>query len=67
MHLWVCTAKMNMGDAVDFEDYVSRPDEITAAEVCGSSVELCSHIKAPLHIFSVLQSVAKSYLKLSGG
>lgn len=30
----VCTAKMNLGDEVDLEDYVSRPDKISAAEVC---------------------------------
>lgn len=29
----VCTAKMNLGDEVDLEDYVSRPDKISAAEV----------------------------------
>jgi hypothetical protein len=33
--LWiqVCTAKMNLSDEVDLEDYVSRPDKISAAEV----------------------------------
>lgn len=34
MFLQVCTAKMNLGDEVDLEDYVSRPDKISAAEVC---------------------------------
>ncbi|GFY81693.1 regulatory particle triple-A ATPase 3 [Actinidia rufa] len=29
----VCTAKMNLGDEVDLEDYVSHPDKISAAEV----------------------------------
>ncbi|KAL8162779.1 hypothetical protein V2J09_014268 [Rumex salicifolius] len=29
----VCTSKMNLGDEVDLEDYVSRPDKISAAEV----------------------------------
>ena len=33
MFLQVCTAKMNLGDEVDLEDYVSRPDKISAAEV----------------------------------
>lgn len=32
-HVQVCTAKMNLGDEVDLEDYVSRPDKISAAEV----------------------------------
>ncbi|KAL2488457.1 26S protease regulatory subunit 6B-like protein [Forsythia ovata] len=31
----VCTAKMNLGDEVDLEDYVSRPDKISAAEIAG--------------------------------
>ncbi|KAL0389149.1 UNVERIFIED_CONTAM: 26S proteasome regulatory subunitB [Sesamum calycinum] len=29
----VCTAKMNLSDEVDLEDYVSRPDKISAAEI----------------------------------
>lgn len=33
-HVQVCTAKMNLGDEVDLEDYVSRPDKISAADVC---------------------------------
>lgn len=32
-HMQVCTAKMNLSDEVDLEDYVSRPDKISAAEV----------------------------------
>lgn len=36
----VCTAKMNLGDEVDLEDYVSRPDKISAAEVCGYDIQL---------------------------
>jgi len=28
-----CTAKMNMSDEVDLEDYVNRPDKISAAEI----------------------------------
>lgn len=33
LSLQVCTAKMNLSDEVDLEDYVSRPDKISAAEV----------------------------------
>ena len=33
LFLQVCTAKMNLSDEVDLEDYVSRPDKISAAEV----------------------------------
>lgn len=33
----VCTAKMNLSDEVDLEDYVSRPDKISAAEVSDSA------------------------------
>merc|ERR1712099_232401 len=29
----VCTAKMNLSDEVDLEDYVARPDKISAAEI----------------------------------
>ncbi|KAG2451031.1 hypothetical protein HYH02_004300 [Chlamydomonas schloesseri] len=29
----VCTSKMNLSDEVDLEDYVSRPDKISAAEI----------------------------------
>lgn len=28
-----CTAKMNLADEVDLEDYVNRPDKISAAEI----------------------------------
>ncbi|KAL7081882.1 hypothetical protein ACP275_14G066400 [Erythranthe tilingii] len=31
----ICTAKMNLSDEVDLEDYVSRPDKISAAEISG--------------------------------
>ncbi|KAL0450885.1 UNVERIFIED_CONTAM: 26S proteasome regulatory subunitB [Sesamum latifolium] len=31
----VCTAKMNLSDEVDLEDYVSRPDKISAVEEAG--------------------------------
>jgi AAA+ superfamily predicted ATPase len=42
----VCTAKMNLSEEVDLEDYVSRPDKISAAEV--GSVWITSSI-----IFSI--------------
>lgn len=29
----MCTSKMNLSDEVDLEDYVSRPDKISAAEI----------------------------------
>ena len=29
----VCTAKANLNDEVDLEDYVSRPEKISAAEL----------------------------------
>ncbi len=28
-----CTAKMNLSEEVDLEDYVSRPDKISNAEI----------------------------------
>ncbi len=33
LFLQVCNAKMNLSDEVDLEDYVSRPDKISAADV----------------------------------
>lgn len=33
LDLQVCTGRMNLSDEVDLEDYVSRPDKISAAEV----------------------------------
>ena len=31
--LQACTAKMNLGEEVDLEDYVGRPDKINNAEI----------------------------------
>ncbi|KAE9596095.1 hypothetical protein Lal_00031111 [Lupinus albus] len=39
----VCTAKMNLGDEVDLEDYVSRPDKISAAEISAICQEAGMH------------------------
>ena len=33
LHAQVCTAKMNLSDEVDLEDYVGRTDKISAAEI----------------------------------
>jgi len=41
----VCTAKMNLSDEVDLEDYVCRPDKITAADVSLLSLRGFSIIK----------------------
>lgn len=35
----VCTAKMNLSDEVDLEDYVCRPDKISAADVSPLSLQ----------------------------
>lgn len=34
-----CTAKMNLGDDVDLEDYVNRPEKISAADVAAIAQE----------------------------
>jgi hypothetical protein len=50
----VCTAKMNLSDEVDMEDYVSRPDKISAAEVsrsCNLLLATCFVLKS-LHFMS---------------
>jgi len=39
----VCTAKMNLSDEVDLEDYVSRPDKISAAEIASICQEAGMH------------------------
>lgn len=39
----VCTNKMNLGDEVDLEDYVSRPDKISAAEIAAICQEAGMH------------------------
>ncbi|WRX11530.1 AAA ATPase [Theobroma cacao] len=40
---YVCTAKMNLSDEVDLEDYVSRPDKISAAEIAAICQEAGMH------------------------
>jgi 26S proteasome regulatory subunit T3 len=39
----VCTSKMNLSDEVDLEDYVSRPDKISAAEIAAICQEAGLH------------------------
>lgn len=39
----VCTAKMNLSDEVDLEDFVSRPDKISAAEIAAICQEAGMH------------------------
>ncbi|KAL6894609.1 hypothetical protein ACP4OV_008707 [Aristida adscensionis] len=39
----VCTAKMNLSDDVDLEDYVSRPDKISAADIAAICQEAGVH------------------------
>jgi 26S proteasome regulatory subunit T3 len=39
----VCTAKMNLSDEVDLEDYVSRPDKISAADISAICQEAGMH------------------------
>ena len=54
---------MNLGDEVDLEDYVSRPDKISAAEVSSSArVKTLLHLKEqPFILFSYCSPL--SYLK----
>ena len=39
----VCTGKMNLSDEVDLEDYVSRPDKVSAAEISAICQEAGMH------------------------
>ena len=43
-HSQACTAKMNLSEEVDLEDYVARPDKINNAEIasiCQASGGVC--------------------------
>lgn len=51
----VCTAKMNLSDEVDLEDYVSRPDKISAAEV--SFFKLLTNFIYRLHNWAICGGV----------
>ena len=42
-HTQVCTNKMNLSDEVDLEDYVSRTDKISAAEISAVCQEAGMH------------------------
>jgi len=65
VYFQVCTAKMNLSDEVDLEDYVSRPDKISAAEV---SCFFLSHLR---FMYKFLKLIAKfhflTYLQAWGG
>lgn len=39
----VCTSKMNLGDDVDLEDYVQRPEKLSAAEITAVCQEAGLH------------------------
>ena len=39
----MCTSKMNLSDEVDLEDFVSRPDKISAAEIAAICQEAGLH------------------------
>lgn len=51
--LQVCTNKMNLGDEVDLEDYVSRPDKISAAEISAICQEAGMHAVSREGVVSV--------------
>merc|ERR1711916_220875 len=38
-----CTSKMNLGDDVDLEDYVNRPDKISSADISAICQEAGLH------------------------
>ncbi|KAI3474309.1 hypothetical protein Pfo_029097 [Paulownia fortunei] len=58
----VCTAKMNLSDDVDLEDYVSRPDKISAAEHDGPYI--ISHASFSLMYYHVLGFIDNTYIYL---
>ncbi|KAJ8769863.1 hypothetical protein K2173_008945 [Erythroxylum novogranatense] len=55
---FVCTSKMNLGDEVDLEDYVSRPDKICDAELFVKKRECMRRRK---NKYVILQGLEKGY------
>ena len=43
LRMQACTANMSLGEEVDLEDYVSRPDKISAAEIAAICQEAGMH------------------------
>lgn len=47
------TAKMNLSEEIDLEDYVSRPDKISCAEISSISQEVYIKVKKIVNIFTL--------------
>ena len=65
-HGQVCTAKMNLSDEVDLEDYVSRPDKISAAEIAAICQEAGMHaVRKNRCVKTVQRALLDKYLILA--
>ncbi|KAK1597258.1 hypothetical protein QYE76_013485 [Lolium multiflorum] len=57
----VCTARMNLSDEVDLEDYVSRPDKISAADISAICQEAGMHAVRKNRYVILPKDIEKGY------
>eukprot|EP01023_Acetabularia_acetabulum_P019290 TRINITY_DN1980_c0_g1_i4.p1 TRINITY_DN1980_c0_g1~~TRINITY_DN1980_c0_g1_i4.p1 ORF type:complete len:405 (-),score=73.82 TRINITY_DN1980_c0_g1_i4:212-1426(-) len=57
----VCTGKMNLSDEVDLEDYVSRPDKISAADIAAITQEAGMHAVRKNRYIIIPADIEKGY------
>jgi len=57
----VCTGKMNLSDEVDLEDYVSRPDKISASEISAIVQEAGMHAVRKNRFVVLPKDIEKGY------
>eukprot|EP01025_Chloroclados_australasicus_P036365 TRINITY_DN3707_c1_g1_i1.p1 TRINITY_DN3707_c1_g1~~TRINITY_DN3707_c1_g1_i1.p1 ORF type:complete len:404 (-),score=54.31 TRINITY_DN3707_c1_g1_i1:313-1524(-) len=57
----VCTSKMNLSDEVDLEDYVSRPDKISAADIAAITQEAGMHAVRKNRYVILPEDIEKGY------
>mmetsp|Transcript_29668 Transcript_29668/g.54405 ORF Transcript_29668/g.54405 Transcript_29668/m.54405 type:complete len:403 (-) Transcript_29668:222-1430(-) len=57
----VCASKMNLGDEVDLEDFVSRPDKISAAEIAAICQEAGMHAVRKNRYVVLAKDLEKGY------
>lgn len=59
----VCTSKMNLGDDVDLEDFVSRPDKVSAAEISAICQEAGMQAVRKNRYVILARDIEKAYKK----
>jgi len=60
----VCTAKMNLAKEVDLEDYVARPDKISAADITAICMEAGMHAVRRNRYVVLSKDFEKAYEKI---